>query len=44
MLDLNNQEFKTKDEVRQLASSIFTKQGSPTTSEKYSHISLYRAD
>ena len=39
MLDLNNQEFKTKDEVRQLASSIFTKQGSPATSEKYSHIS-----
>jgi hypothetical protein len=39
MLDLNNQEFKTKDEVRQLASSIFTKQGSPTTSDKYSHIS-----
>ena len=39
MLDLNSQEFKTKDEVRQLASSIFTKQGSPTTSERYSHIS-----
>jgi hypothetical protein len=39
MLNLNNTEFKTKSEIRQLASSIFTTQGAPTTSEKYAHIS-----
>ncbi len=39
MLNLNNTEFRTKSEIRQLASSIFTAQGAPTTSEKYAHIS-----
>ena len=38
MLNLN-QEFRTKSEIRQLASSIFTTQGAPGTSEKYAHIS-----
>jgi len=38
MLNLNNQEFKTKSEIRQLASSIFTTQGAPGTSDKYAHI------
>ncbi len=38
MLNLN-QEFKTKSEIRQLASSIFTTQGAPGTSDKYAHIS-----
>ena len=39
MLNLNNTEFKTKSEIRQLASSIFTTQGAPNTSDKYAHIS-----
>jgi len=38
MLNLN-QEFRTKSEIRQLASSIFTAQGAPGTSDKYAHIS-----
>jgi hypothetical protein len=38
MLNLN-QEFRTKSEIRQLASSIFTTQGAPNTSDKYAHIS-----
>ena len=38
MLNLN-QEFRTKSEIRQLASSIFTTQGAPGTSDKYAHIS-----
>ena len=38
MLNLN-QEFRTKSEIRQLASSIFTTQGAPGTSNKYAHIS-----
>jgi len=39
MLDLNNKEFKTKSEIRELANSIFTTQGAPGTSDKYAHIS-----
>jgi hypothetical protein len=39
MLNLNNTEFKTKSEIRQLASSIFTTQGAPNVSDKYAHIS-----
>ena len=39
MLDLNNKEFKTKSEIRELANSIFTTQGAPGTSNKYAHIS-----
>ena len=37
MLDLNNKEFKTKSEIRELANSIFTTQGAPGTSDKYAH-------
>jgi len=39
MLNLNNKEFKTKSEIRELANSIFTTQGAPGTSDKYAHIS-----
>ena len=38
MLDIQNTQFLTKSEIRQKASSIFTAQGSPTTSDKYAHI------
>ena len=38
MLNIQNTQFLTKSEIRQKASSIFTAQGSPTTSEKYAHI------
>ena len=37
MLNIN-QEFISKDQIRQQASSIFTAQGAPGTSEKYAHI------
>ena len=39
MLDIKNNEFLTKDEIKKRASSIFTTKGSPDTSEKYAHIS-----
>ena len=39
MLDLNNKEFKTKSEIRELANSIFTTQGDQGTSDKYDQIS-----
>jgi hypothetical protein len=38
MLNFQNTEFKTLDQLRKIAPSIFTKQGADTTSEKYSHI------
>jgi hypothetical protein len=38
MLNIKNQNFITKSEIRQKASSIFTTQGSPEVSEKYTHI------
>jgi hypothetical protein len=38
MLNLQNQNFLTKEEMRSKANSIFTKNGSSTTSEKYTHI------
>ena len=38
MLDLNSVEFKSLDELRKIAPSIFTKQGSNNVSSKYSHI------
>ena len=38
MLDLNGVEFKSLDELRKIAPSIFTKQGSNNVSSKYSHI------
>jgi hypothetical protein len=41
-LDLNNMSFLGKAEIKERASSVFTAQGSPDTSEKYSHISTDR--
>lgn len=41
-LDLNNSQFLTESEIREKASSIFTAQGAPDTSEKYSHIPTNR--
>lgn len=39
MLNIQNQNFLTKVDVRRKASSIFTTTSAPTTSEKYTHIS-----
>jgi len=41
-LDLNNMSFLGKAEIKERASSVFTAQGAPETSEKYSHISTDR--
>jgi hypothetical protein len=38
MLNLQNSEFKTVEQLRSIAPSIFTQHGSGNTSEKYSHI------
>jgi hypothetical protein len=38
MLDIQNTQFLTKSEIREKASSIFTTQGAPSTSDKYAHI------
>ena len=38
MLDLQNSEFKTKNELRKIAPSIFSTKPSPEVSKKYSHI------
>jgi hypothetical protein len=38
MLNLQNSEFKTLEQLKSIAPSIFTQHGSSTTSEKYSHI------
>jgi len=38
MLDLQNSEFKTKKELKEIAPSIFTKKPSHEVSKKYSHI------
>ena len=38
MLNLENNQFLTKSEIRQKASSIFTAQGAPNVSDKYAHI------
>jgi hypothetical protein len=42
MLNISSNVFKTKDEIRKNAPSIFTEQGASNTSEKYSHIPTYR--
>lgn len=42
MLNLSNQTFLTKGEMRKLAPSIFQTKGAPNTSEHYSHISTER--
>jgi hypothetical protein len=39
MLDLNNNKFMTKEEIRQVASSVFTKEKGGKTSDHYKHIS-----
>jgi hypothetical protein len=38
MLDYESQEFKSLEELRAIAPSIFTKVGSKDTSDKYTHI------
>jgi len=38
MLDYQNQEFKTLDQLKETVPSIFTRTGASTTSDKYSHI------
>lgn len=38
MLDLQNNQFLSKEEIAQRAKSVFTKKGSSETSEKYTHI------
>ena len=38
MLDLQSTEFKSKDELREIAPSIFSTKPSPEVSSKYSHI------
>jgi hypothetical protein len=38
MLDLQSTDFKSKDELREIAPSIFSTKPSPEVSSKYSHI------
>ena len=38
MLDLQKEGFLSFDEIKEKASSIFTKTAAPTTSDKYTHI------
>ncbi len=42
MLNIQNNTFLTKEQIKEKASSIFTKTSSPNTSTKYSHISTER--
>jgi len=42
MLNLSNQEFLTKEQIKEKADSIFASKGSSTTSEKYSHIPTHK--
>ena len=42
MLNINNTEFLTQDQIRKKAPSVFTEQGADSTSEKYSHIPTNR--
>ena len=42
MLNIQNNTFLTKEQIKEKASSIFTKTSSPSTSSKYSHISTER--
>ena len=39
MLDIKNMDFIDKSEIKNRANSIFTTTGSPSTSDKYAHIS-----
>jgi hypothetical protein len=38
MLDYQSSEFKSLEELREIAPSIFTTHGADNTSDKYSHI------
>ena len=38
MLDYKNSEFKSLEELKEIAPSIFTKKGAESTSDKYTHI------
>ena len=38
MLDLSNANFKSLEELKEIAPSIFTKKGAKSTSDKYTHI------
>ena len=38
MLDYTNSEFKSLEELREIAPSIFTTKGAESTSDKYTHI------
>ena len=38
MLNYESQEFKSLEELREIAPSIFTQVGSENTSDKYTHI------
>ena len=38
MLDLQNNQFLTKEQIREVAPSVFTAKGSKDTSDKYTHI------
>ncbi len=42
MLNLNNSEFLSQEQIRKIAPSVFTAQGAETTSEKYAHIPTNR--
>lgn len=42
MLNLKSQEFLTKEQIKQKATSVFAEKGASTTSEKYSHIPTYK--
>jgi len=42
MLDLSTNEFLTLDEVKQRASSIFSKTAAPTVSDKFTHIPTFK--
>jgi len=39
MLNINNNEFLTQEQIKKIAPSVFTEQGAESTSDKYSHIS-----
>ena len=42
MLNLNNSEFLSQEQIRKIAPSVFTATGAETTSEKYAHIPTNR--
>ncbi len=42
MLDLSQDNFLTLDEVKQRASSIFSKTAAPTVSDKFTHIPTFK--